>query len=285
MKYFFLILISCLFFSCEKETESTSPNLIVKFKFDPTQVRLNNIGQPANIPTGNAGQTPVFNSISAHYFELTPNMYTQLGDGAVLYHAPETMAGGTTAIDFSQAKIVSENEAFLTIPLDQVTPGIYEWVRVSLSYQNFSVNLLHNNQNYTATLESFVGYNTYLTSHNIGQNIFPVNGNRAQGYWAFALNNFPYATSGQAPAGATTVPNPLFASSPIPQGSCVVTGDFNSPLQINGNETKDIEITLSLSVNNSFEWTEVNTDGLYEPSAGEHVVDMGLRGLKPSFIK
>ena len=53
-------------------------------------------------------------------------MYTQLGDGAVLYHAPETMAGGTTAIDFSQAKIVSENEAFLTIPLDQVTPGIYE---------------------------------------------------------------------------------------------------------------------------------------------------------------
>lgn len=150
-----------MFFSCEKETESTSPNLIVKFKFDPTQVRLNNIGQPANIPTGNAGQTPVFNSISAHYFELTPNMYTQLGDGAVLYHAPETMAGGTTAIDFSQAKIVSENEAFLTIPLDQVTPGIYEWVRASLSYQNFSVNLLHNNQNYAATLESFVGYNTY----------------------------------------------------------------------------------------------------------------------------
>ena len=78
-----------------------------------------------------------------------------------MYHAPETMAGGTTAIDFSQAKIVSENEAFLTIPLDQVTPGIYEWVRVSLSYQNFSVNLLHNNQNYAATLESFVGYNTY----------------------------------------------------------------------------------------------------------------------------
>ena len=81
------------------------------------------------------------------------------------------------------------------------------------------------------------------------------------------------------------MPNPLFASSPIPQDSCVFTGDFNSPLQINGNETKDIEITLSLSVNNSFEWTEVNTNGLYEPSAGEQVVDMGLRGLKPSFIK
>lgn len=285
MRLLLITIIACFLFSCDSEVNNNNPKLVIKFKFDPEQERLNNVGQPSFIPNGNAAQSPVFNSISAHYFELTPNIYTQLGDGAVLYHGPETMAGGTTAIDFSQAKIVSEDEAFLTIPLDQVTPGIYQWVRVSLSYQNFSVNLLHNTQTYAATLESFVGYNTYLTSHNIGQNIFPVNGNRAQGYWAFALNDFPYATSGQAPAGATTVPNPLFNSSPIPQGSCVVTGDFSSPLQITGNETTNIEITLSLSVNNSFEWTEVNADGFYEPSAGEQVVDMGLRGLKPSFIK
>jgi len=39
---------------------------------------------------------------------------------------------------------------------------------------------------------------------------------------------------------------------------------------------------LSFSINNSFEWTEVNPDGKFEPEIGEQVVDMGLRGLIPS---
>jgi hypothetical protein len=109
--------------------------------------------------------------------------------------------------------------------------------------------------------------------------------NRAKGYWAFALNDNPYSTSGQAPAGATTVPNPIASTSPIRAGSCVVTGKFASNLVINGNETNDIVVTLSLSVNNSFEWQEITADGKYEPSIGENVVDMGLRGLLPTYIK
>lgn len=281
----FSILIALGFFSCQKDDVNTEPNLIIKFKFDPNQVRLNNIGQPATIPSGNAAQTPVFNSISAHYFELAPNAFTQLGQGTVLYHAPETMAGGSSAIDFNQSKIVAQDEVFLSIPLSQVVQGSYEWVRVSLSYQNFDVSIRNAGNDYTGTFASFVGFNTYLTTHSIGNNSFPVNGNRAQGYWEFALNGFPYATSGQAPAGATTVPNPLAATSPIPAGSCVVTGKFANNLIINGNETKDIVVTLSLSINNSIEWTEVNADGKYEPSAGENIVDMGLRGLIPSHNK
>lgn len=270
------------FFSCQKDDVVTKPNLIIKFKFDPNQIRLNNLGQPAIIPTGNAAQTPVFNSISAHYFELAPNAFTQLGQGTVLYHAPETMTGGSTAIDFSQSIIVSEDEVFLSIPLSQVTQGSYEWVRVSLSYQNFDVAIRNAGNDYTGTFASFVGFNNYVTTHTIGNNSFPVNGNRAQGYWAFALNGFPYATSGQAPAGATTVPNPLASTSPIPAGSCVVTGKFVNNLIINGSETKDVVVTLSLSINKSIEWTEVNSDGKYEPSIGENIVDMGLRGLIPS---
>ncbi|WP_417199593.1 hypothetical protein [Bizionia sp.] len=31
-------------------------NLVIKFKFDPNQIRLNNLGQPATIPNGNAAQ-------------------------------------------------------------------------------------------------------------------------------------------------------------------------------------------------------------------------------------
>jgi hypothetical protein len=106
-----------------------------------------------------------------------------------------------------------------------------------------------------------------------------VNGNRLQGFWAFEALGF--TEQGQAPAGATTVPNPLFETSPIPQGSCVVTGAFEEPLRSTGEETEDLEITLSFSVNNSFEWQEVVQDGKFEPSAGEEVVDMGLRGLIP----
>jgi hypothetical protein len=95
------------------------------------------------------------------------------------------------------------------------------------------------------------------------------------------VNGLPF--SGDAPANATTVPNPLFATSPIPQGSCVVTGKFVNNLVISGTETKDVVVNLSLSINQSFEWSEVNFDGKYEPAVGETVVDMGLRGLIPSY--
>jgi hypothetical protein len=261
--------------------------LIIKFKFDENQTRLNNLGQPSTIPAGNAAQSPIFNTISAHYVELAPNANTQIGQGTIVYHAPETTIGGSNAIDFSQSKIVSEGETFLKIPLSQVAAGNYQWMRVSLSYQNYQINIRHQGVDYSGTLASFVGFNTYISTFNIGNNIFPVNGNKAQGYWAFGLNNQPYSSSGQAPAGTTTVPNPIEATSPIPRNlnSCVVTGNFSNNLVINGNETRDVTITLSLSINNSFEWHEITADGKYEPSIGENVVDMGLRGLIPTYVK
>lgn len=282
-----LLFIPLFLFSCSDDANDVivtdEPQLIIKFKFDPNQERLNNLGQPSSIPAGNATQTPDFRKISAHYFELAPNAYTQLGDGSVLYHAPETDAGGEIAIDFNQAIIVAENETFLSIPLSQIPTGNYEYARVSLSYQNYGIQVLAGGNLYNGTIDSFVGYNNYITTHYIGNNSFPVNGNRLQGYWAFALDDYPYATSGQS--SGTTVPNPIAATSPIPAGSCVVTGAFPQNLIIDGTETQDVVITLSLSINNSFEWQEVNADGKYEPAAGETVVDMGLRGLLPSFVK
>jgi hypothetical protein len=284
----FIVFVLMAFFSCtdkDDELVNEEPQLIIKFQFDENQIRLNNLGQPSSVPLGNAAQSPVFNSISAHYFELAPNAYTQLGQGTVLYHAPETLQGGDLAIDFSYSKIVSEGDVFLSIPLSQVTQGNYEYVRVSLSYQNYNVSVLNSGIDYSGVLESFVGYNTYIATHSIGNNIFNVNANKLQGYWAFALNEYPYSTFGQAPQNATTVPNPIASTSPIQPGSCVVTGKLLESLVINGTETRDVVVTLSLSVNNSFEWEEVNFDGKYEPSAGEKVVDMGLRGLIPSYVK
>lgn len=38
--------------------------LVFKFQFNESQPRLNGFGQPATIPSGNAAQSPTYNSIS-----------------------------------------------------------------------------------------------------------------------------------------------------------------------------------------------------------------------------
>ncbi|MEY8849589.1 hypothetical protein AB9K26_12285 [Psychroserpens sp. XS_ASV72] len=287
MKYLkFIFVLSLLFsLSCSESNDDnqqlnpSETNLVIKLKFDPNQVRLGNLGQPVNVAPGNAAQSPSINRMSVNYIEFAPTSTTALGTGEIIYEGSETSAGGAQAIDFQNSIFAGNDDIFLTIPLSQVSAGTYEWVRVSLAYQEGDIELLVNGQDITGTLASFVGYNSYITSFDLNGNTIDVNGNRLQGFWAFEALGF--TTQGQAPAGATTVPNPLFNTSPIPQGSCVVTGEFENVLTISGNETEDIVVTLSFSINNSFEWTEVNNDGKYEPAAGEQVVDMGLRGLIP----
>ncbi len=291
---------SILFLSaCTKGSDnpSPSPKLILRFKFDSTQARLNNIGQPAAMPAGHAGQSPVFNKMSAHYVELAPSATTALGAGTILYHAVETSTGGATAIDFEKSYFAGDGQMFFNLPLNLVPAGEYEWLRVSLAYQNYDVkfyvdtviNGITIKQEFPGTAAGFIGYRTYIKSHTVKNQSITVNANKDQGYWAFETTvnfggvNYPFLTSGQAPAGATTVPNPIFATSPIPAGSCVVTGSFvnlpNNKLKITGTETSDIIIEVSLSTNKSFEWTEVVADGKWEPSKGEQVVDMGIRGM------
>ena len=228
---------------------------------------------------------------------------------------PTTTAGGDTAIDFSKENLTVNNGVVYSVALDSVTPGTYEWLRVSLAYQNFDVQLYEdttvtyagNNvtiqSEFPCTVASFVGVNTYITNYTVKTESITVNGSRKQGYWGFEAAgtyngnylgypfSYPYnfLESGQAPAGATTVVNPLFATSPIPAGSCVATGAFVSnsktgpvtSLTITGHETSDIVVTVSLSVNHSFEWVEVVNDGKWQPSKGENIVDMGIRGLIP----
>ena len=124
---------------CKDDPAPAEPKLIIKITTDPSQERLNNLGQPSVIPAGHAAQSPVCKKISAHYLEFTPDMYTALGAGEVVYHAPETTAGGANAIDFSKAKVVAPGEVFFEMPLKDFSPGTYEWVRASLLYQNGDV--------------------------------------------------------------------------------------------------------------------------------------------------
>jgi hypothetical protein len=277
----YIIGISLLFsfVSCNKDKTPNEPKLIIKLVVDSTQVRLGNLGTPTSIPAGNAGQSPLFNLISAHYLELAPNAFTPLGSGAKLYHAAETTAGGSTAIDFSKAIVKSSGEVFLEIPLKDVPVGSYDWARLSLSYQNYDVQFYYNNLPLTGTVASFVGYNNYIGSFWVKNQTVTLNQNKLQGFWAFETING--VQTGQSTG--TTVPNPIASTSPIPAGSCVVTGQFASPFVITGNETEDITVKMSLSTNKSFEWNDLNGNGKWDvgPGTFENVVDMGLRGLIP----
>jgi len=276
---------------------ASGPRLIFKFVFDSTQVRLDNFGNPCTVPSGNAAQSPIFNLMSQHYIELAGD-FDAVGGGQVLYIGGQTTAGGATAIDYCASVASTQNAVFFSKTLSSIPAGSYKWLRISLAYQNYDITYKASTipgTIGTGTIASFIGFKSYITGYQInGHSYSPSSsaggsGNHVQGYWGFETNvlGTNYFFDGQAPAGATTVPNPLFATSPIPSGSCLVTGQFvdntmvNSPLLITGLETSDIIITVSLSTNKSFEWHEVTADNYYQPEIGEYVVDMGIRGLVP----
>ena len=194
---FVLLLITSILVSC---SNSRKPKLIVKLVVDETQGRLGNNGMPVTMPLGNAGQSPLFNSISAHYLELSQSASTQLGEGTVLYHAPETSRGGEDAIDFRKAEVVEPNMARNTsVSLDA---GTYEWVRLSLSYQRYDIVFHYNDQPYSATFASFVGFMQYIKDFEIDGKVVEVE-NKKQGFWAF--NSIAGLQTGQTLEGATTV--------------------------------------------------------------------------------
>lgn len=285
------LIVACKKDVLDNQTPTTpvpaAPRLVFKIKLDPNQPRLDNFGQPATIPANHGAQTPVFDHISAHYIELIPNAFIQVGNGEVVFHGVETTAGGTIAADFDQAIIKQNGEVFYSVPLSQVAAGVYEFARVSLTYQNYDVNFMAYNTVMTGTIASFVGFNTFITSHTIKTQTLNPNENKLQGYWAWETHPnqlvlSPIVNSGQSLV--TTVPNPLSTTSPIPQGSCLVTGQFPSNLVITGNETQDIIVELSFSTNNSFEWSDALQNNIFEPLDGDTVVDMGIRGLIPRVL-
>lgn len=263
--------------SCILPTEPQEPKLIIKLHFDSLGPRLDNLGNPATIPAENSAQSPRFKNMSAHYIELAQGPLTQLGGGEIIYMGAETTAGGSNAVDFDQAIVRGDNETFIEIPLSSLSPDTYNWVRVSLTYQNYDIDYRASGLDLTGRIASFVGFNNYITSHTVETQSVAVNANKLQGYWAF--ETLGQVSEGDAPG--TTVPNPLSATSPVPAGSCVVTGDFDVPFTFTGNETENIVMMLNLSTNNSFEWTDANQNGIFEPLDGDAVVDMGLRGIDP----
>jgi len=306
MKYFLSIFLVIFLFSfCKKEnptTDSTEKFLKLKLEFDSNQERLNNLGLPEAMPAGHAGQTPDFRSMSVHFIELVPEKFTPYKSGAALHVGQEVDAdnpnphGFTAAIDFENALVMEEGEVFLEVPISAIPAGDYKHIRVSVSYQNYDVNFNLKNtpnigdlDNQKGTIASFLGYNVFLKSVQVRDQMVDVDDFKLQGFWAFETelsdpwSDFNQVSSGQALGNATTVVNP-FPESPIPPGSCVVAGSLDKTLSIPNNPTDDLNLTLAFSINQSFEWEDTNGNGEWDldvanPQNSEKPVDMGLRGV------
>ncbi len=310
--FLFFGVIVLLIASCSNdEPINSTAKMNFQFKFDNTQERLGGNGEPVSVPSNHAAQHPDFNSMSGFYIELVPTKFTQIGAGAVVYEAPKKTAQAgsifSEAVIFDEAIVSDEGTNFFSLNLNNIPVGTYEYLRISVTYQNADIRFNMKNlpppfptnlDNQLGTLASFIGFNTYISDFIIKSKTVPVNADKVQGFWGFELQlDEPYQgyylqyanpsgfLTGQAPEGATTVVNILeqFGVT-LPQGSCIVTGKLNKPLVITGNETKDVNLTLSFSTNNSFEWVDDNGNGEWDwdiqGGTVEQIVDMGLRGLK-----
>lgn len=126
--------------------------------------------------------------MSSHYIELAPTALTQLGNGDVLYRAPEVGSGSNLAIEFSKEVIVGAGVPFYSCPISSVKPGSYQYLRVSLAYQNYIIKWAAPTYSITSapgTVASFVGFNTYIGAYTIKDSTVNVNANKAKGYWGF----------------------------------------------------------------------------------------------------
>lgn len=277
--------------SCKKEDiepEEQGPFLIFKIKLDPNQERLDNFGEPSILPEDHGAQNPDFKSIALHSIELVPNKFTQFEKGEMVYHADEVEIGNGHAIKFDDLDLVKSGDIIYKIPISKVKTGTYDYLRASVAYQNYNFNFRANGYDLVGTIASFVGHNMYISSYKIKNKTVNLNTNKLQGYFGIEIPAIePYyageVIQGQAPS--TTVSNPINATSPIPTGSCTLTGEFPTQFKITGTETKDVIVELSFSINKSFEWKDVAKNNIYEPLDGDEVVDMGVRGLIPSVIE
>ena len=259
-------------------TEGPSgPQLRIVLDVDPNQLRLDNFGEPApEPPDGHAAADPDFLLVGSHSVELVPNELTTLGGGETVFDSPHVNGG----VDFDQLPIATPGDELWSGDLADLAPGTYEYLRVSVSYQRYRIqgHAEFGGMEISTPVEiaSFVEGTTYIDSYEIGDEVVSVGGTKEQGYFG-AWSQYTGVIEGQAPVGATTVPNPLDATSPIPVGSCVVTAVFDPPLVINGDESDDLTLHITLSTNMSFEWVD-DGDGKWQPF-DEAVVDMGLRGM------
>ncbi len=273
---------------------SSGKQLVLRLKFDSTQIRLNDLGQVSTPALGIGAQSPLVRGMSINYIELMPNSASIPGAGVVLYKAGETSCGGSKAWNFCKGLVIKENEVFISVALSSIPAGSYPWIRISIAYQELLVqaNSISTGKA-PATIAAYSADLTYLAKTKIQNTVLTPTlggtGNKNRGYWLChqAVFNGAYRLEGQAPH--TTVVNANTQDVNTTNQSFVYAQFVNSntmnteALVIGNNENNDREVVLSFSTKGSFEWTEITNDGLFQPEIGETIQDFGCRGLIPLF--
>ncbi|WP_435624903.1 hypothetical protein [Flagellimonas sp.] len=298
-----LVLVSCSSDLEEEDQISEDFMLNISFVMDASAERLDNLGEAVGIPAGNAAQNPDFEVLGLHFIGLYPDKFTPFENGTTVFSSPTTNQGGLEAIDFENELFLTESDNKISIPLSDVSPGTYEFFRASIGFQQYKIvyNLAGLSIQHTSwpkgvaddidvegTVASFLGFNTYINQYFLGNQTITVDSNKLQGYFGLEtsgeISGFPFNHLTEGESNRTTVPNPINETSPIPPGSCVVTGKFQSALVVPEKPVRDIDVQIVISVNMSFEWKDTNGNGKFEPLLGEKVMDMGTRGVFPTVL-
>ncbi len=284
---------------CRKQN---SARVYFKIKFDPLQERLNSSGIVAGIGSGNAAQTPLMNTAGIEALEILRNAQAQPKDITTLFSVSTTTSGGNPATDYSKLIMVKDGDTFLSVPISNISPGKYEWLRIAIPFQNFDIrfNMLNvpfigDLPDERATLASFISSENYITKYKIWEKEDVVNGNKKRGYWSLetrlnpAYNSLNTIFRGYITDNTITFVNPIVKAATSTNASSFITGKLDTPLSITGSETEDITIVLTLSINNMFEWEEninrngkwdINTQGTGGQPQAEKIKDLGFRSLK-----
>ena len=247
-----IALVALIFGACTKGTNERY--LILKFKFNDTLAPLNDTGGLYVMPNGNAAQTPVYNNIAANYVALSADStFTNM---ALVYG---TYLNDTTTnfVNYKNLVKVKDGEAFVSISLASIKPGTYNWLRVSIAYQNFDIkfrldsNVASFSQNgvqypgaifngdYIGTIAAFSAFSTFVDENGyiINEHKVPAyNQYIGNGVWALETHlgtggiYYPSDYLNITGRANTTSVNPLWATrnSPTPKRSAVLTANLNS---------------------------------------------------------
>lgn len=279
--------------SCHKDVKDFT-YLNFSIAFDPMQDRLDNQGNPAPLAAGHGAQSPDMENVRIQYIEFVPDANTAYKDGEQLFKANQYNFGGTYAIYFDSTLDAVPGGRFYSLNLKRLPAGTYRYVRVHVSWQHCMVQYDLNNVPGTGTLSDLsgdlactLGDASYYGMFAVGDSSLPVNAVLYPGVWKLSAvlpdPSMSRIIGGQCPPGNITEVNPLYASSPVPPQTNIVTAAFDDPLVLADDETRNLNVTLTLSVNQSIEWDDSNGNGAwdvdYTGSSTEPLVDVGIRGM------
>ena len=294
-----VILAALSMFSCNKDVKEFVSQYFIS-EADPSGARLDWDGNSSEVAAGNIGITPdsVLN-IGIHYLELVQDANTAYKSGVIIYRSPETFQGGEIAIDFDSLLFLAPGTEIFNANLRKIPPGTYSYIRASVTCISYGITVDLDDvpgagavNNVPATMYSFLGYRTYIGSIQADTNDQEINANRALGFWLLETRqpeaDWNKVIQTQLNSNLVTVVNELSDSAPIPNSTAIITGVFDEPLVITGEESDDLYLTLTFSVNKVIEVADANSDGTWDLNyqfnvLSEELMDHGLRSLRATF--